>query len=1059
MWLQLWLQDEARDRALESDWAEFHILPIDSNIRRTLENESHQQLMGFLGLQPPATPGGAWFIPSSMTPSVLERAAHALDDIVQHFPPAPQTPPHMGSPSVPLEPPTPPLETLLAARPSSSSSSSSDRPHARSRRPHHRATRRSLSLPPGPDPSQPKASSTPPSATSQATPSSSQSHRRRRANEARKLQRWYRANKKRCMRTVLGEQSPACEIPTATLHDHFDQPAVSLGPETPEWLTSPTPPPNSSDELTITIAAEEVEAQLKRLPWQSSPGPDGLAYSVWKATPSSPSILAAIYNTCLLNCRFPSSWKKSNTILLYKKGDRSSPRNWRPISLQPTIYKVFAAVMSRRLAAWAKRTGKISASQKGFLPMEGCLEHSFLLESVMADAKRRRKDVRVLWLDLRNAFGSVSHELLWLMMSRLDVPADFISICREVYTGSSQRLRSSEGYTEEIPLRVGIKQGCPLSPLLFNLALEALLPVLETTSAGHRLENDSTIQQMAYADDLCLVATTKEEIESSLAVISAFSRWSGLSLNAQKCGCLSVINSTSRGRYVEPFSPSYCDETIPALEWGDTYRYLGIEVGRTRTTTASKLHDAIIATVEKILASRLTDWQKVDAVNTFALSKATFLLSTSALNRTWAAKVDSTVRKLVKKALRFPTRTISSFFHLPASMGGLGLHSLEDNLESSMVVRALKCLCSRDRLVSNTAWDQLRATILKRTGNPPSTFQDAVDFLSSPPLRNEAARGDVSSLWSLVRKSFRYLGVQVGVGDDSTFVLEFEGSAAVTNHPRSIPALLKKAKEKRRLQQVLASPDQGRSFPLLSLHPASNHWITTGNYIAFAEYKFALRARLNLLPVGTVAKRLRRVENDSCRKCGALHETLGHVLNACTPNVGLMRARHNAILQRLVRAIPTEGKDLFVENSFSPNDQRPDIVLRDQATGRTVVVDVTVTYEGGPEAFNKSRAEKLQKYESLRLWFDSQEGHQDTTVHAFVLGSLGGWDPDNRGCLRALGVGQRYSELFAKLCSVDAIKGSFGIWNARRGSRAASRRNATASTTATTAPSITEATS
>lgn len=94
--------------------------------------------------------------------------------------------------------------------------------------------------------------------------------------------------------------------------------------------------------------------------------------------------------------------------------------------------------------------------------------------------------------------------------------------------------------------------------------------------------------------------------------------------------------------------------------------------------------------------------------------------------------------------------------------------------------------------------------------------------------------------------------------------------------------------------------------------------------------------------------------------------------------------RHNAILQCLVTAIPKEGQDVFVEQSISPDNLRPDIVLRDQATGNAVVVDVTIPYEAGPDAFQKARAEKEQKYPGLREWMKAQDNYNTVEVHAFM---------------------------------------------------------------------------
>ena len=90
-----------------------------------------------------------------------------------------------------------------------------------------------------------------------------------------------------------------------------------------------------------------------------------------------------------------------------------------------------------------------------------------------------------------------------------------------------------------------------------------------------------------------------------------------------------------------------------------------------------------------------------------------------------------------------------------------------------------------------------------------------------------------------------------------------------------------------------------------------------------------MRARLNLLPVRTVAKRIKNNISTLCPRCHSYPESLGHVLNACIPNAGLMRERHNLVLQRVVRATLKEGKDVLVEQSFSPDHPRPNIVLRD----------------------------------------------------------------------------------------------------------------------------------
>ncbi len=864
-------------------------------------------------------------------------------------------------------------------------------------------------------------------ATAPGNKTRTRSHRRREAAKAKKVQAWYRANKKRCMRSLLDEESETCRIDTKTLEEYFDVPSVGLTGDTPSWLPPEHAP--SSTNLTHQFHPAEIEAQLKRLPWQSSPGPDKVPYRLWKSIPASADLLSKLYNTCLLSNRLPPSWKRSTTILIYKKGDESLPGNWRPISLQTAIYKIFAAAMAKRLASWALAGKKLSSCQKGFLPMEGCAEHCFLMESLLCDAKRRKKDLRIMWLDLKNAFGSVSHELLWLMMQRLGVPTPFIHICQEIYAGSSQQIRCAAGFTRDLPLRVGIKQGCPLSPLLFNIALEALLPALDKVGLGYSFANGSTIKQLAYADDRCLTETSKQAVSTSLQLVHEFSVWSGLHLNVSKCGCLSMINS--RGRYVESFSPAYGTDSIPALKWEDTYRYLGVEIGRPRKGTVDPVMAKVVETVERIVKSKLTDWQKVDAINTFAMSKLTYHLNSSCLNRSWAAKLDATIRRQVKKAVKLPVRTTSSFLHLPSHSGGMGLCSAEDRLESAMVTRSLKCLVSKDRLVSDLAWDQLAATITKRTGSPPRDVTEVLSFLHSPGPKGEYAKGDVRSMWSMVRKSLKHLSCTIS-HIEGEYWISFADHTAKAGKWKEVGAVLKTARDDRRLKMLLECTDQGRSFHLLAKSDASNHWITTGKYTSFAAYRFATKARLNLFPVKTVVRRAGKALDTTCPRCRAQPESLGHVLNACTPNAGLMRERHNTILQRLVKAANKEDKDLFVEQSFSPDALRPDIVLHNRLTKDAFIVDVTVPYESGPDAFSKARSEKEQKYAGLKAWMEAQGNYNLVQVHAFIAGSLGAWDSNNSPALRALGIGHNYSKLFSKQCSADAIHGSLAIWISSR---------------------------
>ena len=168
--------------------------------------------------------------------------------------------------------------------------------------------------------------------------------------EAQRLQRLFRRNRKSCVREILnGSDNNRCNIPVDDIEAYFrnEYSAVDVDLDTPpvwlrDCLSQPDPPLVEWDS--VPISAEEVKAQLQRLPSASAPGPDRLPYKVWKAIDQNGSLLARIFEICRREQRIPSAWKKSCTIMLFKKGDMGIPSNWRPISLQSAIYKIYAAI-------------------------------------------------------------------------------------------------------------------------------------------------------------------------------------------------------------------------------------------------------------------------------------------------------------------------------------------------------------------------------------------------------------------------------------------------------------------------------------------------------------------------------------------------------------------------------------------------------------------------------------------------------------------------------------------------------------------------------------------
>lgn len=165
-------------------------------------------------------------------------------------------------------------------------------------------------------------------------------------------------------------------------------------------------------------------------------------------------------------------------IFIPKKsgGDRAS--DWRPIALSSTIAKLFCGCIARRLSAWIEAFSILSPAQKGFLPYDGCFENNFVLSKRFQDARAKRQELCILSLDMSNAFGSITHPAIFEALKSAGAGTSFTRLIEALYCNASSCIITNEGTSEPLLINSGVRQGCPLSGLLFNITIDPLLRTL-----------------------------------------------------------------------------------------------------------------------------------------------------------------------------------------------------------------------------------------------------------------------------------------------------------------------------------------------------------------------------------------------------------------------------------------------------------------------------------------------------------------------------------------------------------------------------------------------------
>ena len=870
-----------------------------------------------------------------------------------------------------------------------------------------------------------------PSARPAARPPHGQFRQRFDRVEAQKIQLLYRHSKKRAARKVLQPDSP---FYTGSIQnaDAFYRQMFARKPCDIDGLKRslidhvPTGPTDES--LFQAPTADEIRAKI-RSNANTSPGPDRIEYRHLKSIDPSCEILALIYQHCMAQRDVPASWKCATTVMIHKKGSTEDPTNFRPIALMSCVYKVLMGVLAKRLTRWSIDNDILSPQQKSARPAEGCYEHSFLLQSLVGDARRNQKNVFLAWLDLRNAFGSIPHAALTTTLTHMGAPQEFVSMVSNLYTDSYTQIRVGQDYTEHIPLLAGVKQGCPLSPILFNLSIELILRQAKksATEIGPALHHETPLSILAYADDLVVISRHRVRLQKILDAVSTAANTLGLTFRPDKSASLSFTNSKRAPNKFELFEYEIQNQPMPILEEEENYRYLGVPIGVIHNYhNVESLVQPLIDDLNKVEASLLAPWQKLDLIRTFLQPSLTFALRAGFTQKQTLTDLRKQLVATVKSICNLPNRATTHYIFAHKKTGGLGLQDPTAEVDVQAVVHAVKLLSSNDPTVAHIARAELLQTVRHASQANPTAALVSNYLSSAEDRRLENIRYRVSSVWTRARNATRRLGLKINFSATEAPTIEDENVLPVpaVQACRFLHAHVQLSHS----AELTALPDQGKVARTLQNDQYANGstWQFTGLNLRFRDWRFVHRARLNCIPLNSPKSRWSNC-SPTCRHCND-DETLPHVICHCLPNMVAIRQRHDKICDRLTNAI--RFGEVTTDRCVPDTSRlRPDIVLEE--LNQVSIIDVTCPFENDPQALDDAAQRKVNKYASLVEHFLGI-GKQ-ATVLPFVIGALGTWYPPNEIVLRRLGMTKRYKKLFRKLCCTDVIQGSSDIYRLHLG--------------------------
>ena len=322
-------------------------------------------------------------------------------------------------------------------------------------------------------------------------------------------------------------------------------------------------------------------AHVRRLPNNKAPGDDGILYEVIRLLPDEAHrAIFGLFQAMAHAGVTPAPWKSSRTVLLPKAGDPTLVKNYRPIALMPTVYKLWTGIIARLLQDYSEEHNILHHAQEGFRRHRGTHRQLAFVQGLLEDAHLKRNPIYALYVDFSAAYNCVPHAHLLDTMDRLGFPPDAVAAVRGLYTGASTRVSTPVGATDPIPVECGVLQGDTLSPFLFLIFLEPLLRWLHAGDHGYTpacAPEAGPAAAAAYADDILLFARSEADLHTQAKKIRLFSEWSGMAANPSKCACTSAGGAPPVRTPVTLCGP--CGPgAVPSIASDAAYKYLGIQL-------------------------------------------------------------------------------------------------------------------------------------------------------------------------------------------------------------------------------------------------------------------------------------------------------------------------------------------------------------------------------------------------------------------------------------------------------------------------------------------------
>ena len=329
-----------------------------------------------------------------------------------------------------------------------------------------------------------------------------------------------------------------------------------------------------TSSLDALITCAEVKKAISKLKRNKSPGFDLLPPELFlDSIDLLGDMICKLFNYIFCNNLYPDSWTKGILVPVPKKGDLSDVNNYRGITLTSIFSKIYSHILDERLRTWAENNNIIDDCQFGFRKNKSTVDCIYILQAIITKQLSSKRKLYCAFIDFKKAFDLVYRNGIWFKLCETGISLNFIKSVKAIYNSVKVCVKLMGKTSDCFDSLVGVKQGEPLSPLLFILFLNDLTSELNIDTNTGNINDDiiDLFQKfiLLFADDTVLISESILELQELLNKLSSYCKKWNIMVNTDKTKAM-LFKSSNRPESFDIFYDNVRLENV------DSFIYLGV---------------------------------------------------------------------------------------------------------------------------------------------------------------------------------------------------------------------------------------------------------------------------------------------------------------------------------------------------------------------------------------------------------------------------------------------------------------------------------------------------